>query len=255
MKKLIALLLAILMVATVALVSCSGNKGTQGGNADNDANTEDDNGLVIPNGVGSSDTTDAGSDSTDTSEGGNNNNNNHNTSGTFVDVASQFSVYTYTTTKIRSAAKMNASEVTSVETSAQLTVIAKNDEWYKVKYGADEGYVLQDFVTANKDDTIFTDLDEAEYKTITVKGNADEIKKVNIRQYPIIADDYLTQSIKTLTYAETANNALVKIGENASGTWYKVSYENEVYYLKINSSTKPLLTVDGVDLDSSAGGI
>lgn len=254
MKKLIALLLALLMVATVALVSCSGNKGTTGDNADNGANTEEDNGLVIPEGAGTSDTTDTGSDTTDTSEGGNNNNN-QNTSNTFVDVATQFSVYTYTTTKIRSAAKMSAGEVTSVETSAQLTVIAKNDEWYKVKYGADEGYVLQDFVTANKDDTIFTELNEADYKTIQVKGNAEEVKKVNIRQYPIIADEYLSQSIKTLTYVETANNALVKIGENASGTWYKVKYDNGIYYLKINSSTKPILTVDGVDLDSSAGGI
>ena len=76
MKKLLALLLAILMIATVALVSCNNKKGTTGGNADEGANTEEDNGLVIPNGVGSSDTTDAGSDSTDTSNAGNQGGNN-----------------------------------------------------------------------------------------------------------------------------------------------------------------------------------
>ena len=257
MKKLLALLLAILMIATVALVSCNNKKGTTGGNADEGANTEEDNGLVIPNGVGSSDTTDAGSDSTDTSDAGNQGSSNNQTpSGTFVDVATQFSVYTYTTTKIRASAMMKAEEVTTVETSTQLTVIAKNDTWYKVKYGADEGYVLQDFVTANKDDTIFTDFDEADYKTVQIKGDADNINKVNIRQYPIVADDYLVQVVKTLTYAETSNGELLKIGENTSGNWYKVSFNNEVYYLKINSSTKPLLIVDGQPLTgSSQGGI
>ena len=255
MKKLIALLLAVLMIATLALVSCNNKKGTTGGDADEGVGTEEDNGLVIPEGVGSSDTTDAGSDSTDTSEGGNNNNNNQTPSGTFVDVATQFSVYTFTTTKIRSSAMMNAGEVTTVEASAQLTVVAKSENWYKVKYGADEGYVLQDFVTANKNDTLFTDFDAADYKTVQIKGSADDEKKVNIRQYPIVADDYLAQTVKTLTYAETSNGELLKIGENASGTWYKVSYDNGVYYLKVNSATKPLLIVDGVSLDSSAGGI
>lgn len=258
MKKLLALLLAILMIATVALVSCNNKKGTTGSNADEGANTEEDNGLVIPEGVGSSDTTDAGSDSTDTSDAGNQggSNNNQTPSGTFVDVATQFSVYTYTTTKIRASAMMKAEEVTTVETSTQLTVIAKNDTWYKVKYGADEGYVLQDFVTANKDDTIFTDFDEADYKTVQIKGDADNINKVNIRQYPIVADDYLVQAVKTLTYAETSNGELLKIGENTSGNWYKVSFNNEIYYLKINSSTKPLLIVDGQPLTgSSQGGI
>ena len=257
MKKLLALLLAILMIATVALVSCNNKKGTTGGNADEGANTEEDNGLVIPNGVGSSDTTDAGSDSTDTSNAGNQGGNNNQTpSGTFVDVATQFSVYTYTTTKIRASAMMKAAEVTTVEASAQLTVVAKNETWYKVKYGADEGYVLQDFVTANKDDTIFTDFNEADYKTVQIKGDADNINKVYIRQYPIFADDYLDQVRKDLTYAETSNGELLKIGVNETGTWYKVSYNNEIYYLAITSVTKPHLIVDGQPLTgSSQGGI
>ncbi|MBR6681151.1 MAG: SH3 domain-containing protein [Clostridia bacterium] len=256
MKKLLALLLAILMIATVALVSCNNKKGTTGGNADEGANTEEDNGLVIPNGVGSSDTTDAGSDSTDTSDAGNQGGNNQTSSGIFVDVATQFSVYTYTTTKIRASAMMKAAEVTTVEASAQLTVVAKNETWYKVKYGADEGYVLQDFVTANKDDTIFTDFNEADYKTVQIKGDADNINKVYIRQYPIIADDYLDQVRKDLTYAETSNGELLKIGVNETGTWYKVSYNNEIYYLAITSVTKPHLIVDGQPLTgSSQGGI
>lgn len=256
MKKLLALLLAILMIATVALVSCNNKKGTTGGNADEGANTEEDNGLVIPNGVGSSDTTDAGSDSTDTSDAGNQGGNNQTSSGIFVDVATQFSVYTYTTTKIRASAMMKAAEVTTVEASAQLTVVAKNETWYKVKYGADEGYVLQDFVTANKDDTIFTDFNEADYKTVQIKGDADNINKVYIRQYPIFADDYLDQVRKDLTYAETSNGELLKIGVNETGTWYKVSYNNEIYYLAITSVTKPHLIVDGQPLTgSSQGGI
>ena len=258
MKKLIALFLALLMIATVALVSCNNNKGTTGNNNDEDDTTEDEGGLVIPDNVQSSDTTGEGSDSTETSD---DNNNVQNSNGGFETVT-QFSVYTFVKTKIRSSAQMNASVVTSVEPSATLIVVAKKDtagnQWYKVKYGTSEGYVPQDFVTLNKDDTIFTDFDEADQKVIKIKENTDDAAnpyKVNIRQYPIVSDFLSEQEVVTLTSAETANGELVKIGESTSGLWYKVAYNGKPYYLKVNAGTRPYLIVDGEAVDTDQGGI
>ena len=258
MKKLIALLLAILMIASLALVSCKNNKGTTGDSGNKGADTEDDGGLVIPEGFGSSNTTGTGTDSAQTSDTeGNQGGNNQVPATSFVDVANQFSVYTYTSTKLRASAMMKANEVVTVNASEELKVIAQNDDWYKVRYGSDEGYVIKDFVTTNKDDTVFTDYaTEEDYKTVQIKGDANNINKVNIRQYPIVADEYLVQSVKTLTYAETSNGELLVIGQNATGRWFKVSYQGSVYYLAVNSSTKPLLIVSGEALGgSSQGGI
>ncbi len=257
MKKLIALFLAILMIASIALVSCNNKKGTTGNNGDGGADTEDNGGLVIPDNFGSSNTTGTNADSTEASDNQEGNNNNNQTpSASFVDVATQFSVYTYVSTQLRSSANMKASEVITVDAATQLTVIAKNETWYKVKSGADEGYVPQDFVTSNKADTEFDDFATAEeYKTIQIKGDADNVNKVNIRQYPIVSDYLTNAAVKTLSYAETSNGELLMIGKNASGNWYKVSYDNGVYYLKINSSTKPLLIVDGEPLGSTSSGI
>ena len=254
MKKLLALFLAILMIASIALVSCKNNKGTTG-DSGNNLDTEDDGGLVIPDNFGASDSTDTGSDTTGTSDNANNNSNNQTPSASFVDVATQFSVYTYVSTQLRASANMKASEIITVDAATQLTVIAKNETWYKVRCGADEGYVPQDFVTSNKADTEFEDFAAEDYKTIQIKGDADNVNKVNIRQYPIVSD-YLTNAVvKTLTYAETSEGQLLMIGKNTSGNWYKVSYDNGVYYLKINSATKPLLIVDGQALGSSSSGI
>lgn len=258
MKKLLALFLAILMIATVALVSCNNNKGTTGNNNDDEAETtpEDNGGLVIPDNIQSSETTGADSESATTSDKPTNSDPN---SG-FEDVT-QFSVYTYVKTKIRSSAKISAGVVVTVEQSTQLTVTAtkgkKGEGWYKVKYGTDEGYVPHAFVTSNKDDTTFTDLDEADQKIIKIKANTDSSSdpyQVNIRQYPIVSDD-LKQEVVTLTSAETANGALVKIGESTSGRWYKVAYNGKTFYLIINSNTIPYLLVDDEPLDSNQGGI
>lgn len=259
MKKLLALFLAILMIATVALVSCNNNKGTTGNNNDDEAETtpEDNGGLVIPDNIQSSETTGDDSESTETSDKPANNDPN----GGFEDVT-QFSVYTYTKTKIRSSAKISANVVTTVEPSSTLVVVAKRDtegnQWYKVKYGTSEGYVPQDFVTLNKDDTTFTELDEADQKTIKIKANTDSSSdpyKVNIRQYPIVSDYLTEQEVVTLTSAETANGELVKIGESTSGLWYKVAYNGKTFYLKISSTTRPYLLVDDEPLDNNQGGI
>ena len=256
MKKLIALFLAILMIASVALVACNNKKGTTGDNGGNNADTEDNGGLVIPDNFGTSaDTTGTGTGSAETSDKASNNNN-QNASSALVDVATQFSVYTYVSTKLRSEANMKAGEVITVDASTQLTVIAKNDTWYKVKVGADEGFVPQDFVTSNKADTEFEDFAAEDYKTIQiVKGEGEKPNQVNIRQYPIISDYLTNTTVKALTFAETSEGQLLMIGKNASGNWYKVSYDNGVYYLKINSATKPLLLVDGQALGSGSSGI
>jgi len=245
MKKLLALLLAILMIASIALVSCQATKttGTSGGGNNVDDDTEDDGGLVIPDNF-TTNTNETGSDSSSETGNGNNNNDNDddNNSVDGFETVTSFSVYTYVSTKIRSSAMMSANSVKTVEQSAQLTVVAKKgDTWYKVKYGTDEGYVPQDFVSTNKDDTIFTEIPAADQKTITVKGTSeDDTKQVNIRPYPIISD-FLEQTAVTLDYSKSAK----KIGESKSGLWYKVSFEDKIYYLKINDATKPHILVDG----------
>ena len=252
MKKLLALFLAILMIATVVLVSCNNNTGTTGDNNDEEETTPDENGgLVIPDNIQSSETTGDDSESTETS------NKTNNTPSDEFETVSR-TVYTYTKTKIRSSASMKAGVITTVEQSTQLNVVAENDKWYKVKYGADEGYVPQDFVTLNKDDTTFTELDDADYKVIKIKANTDasgEPHKVNIRQYPIISDFLPEQEVVVLTSVETANGELVKIGESKSGVWYLVAYNGKTFYLKINDATKPYILVDDEPLENSQGGI
>ena len=251
MKKLIALLLAILMIASISLVACNNKKGTTGNNGGgDDVADSEDNGLVIPDAPISSETTGEGSDTTGT------NGANNNTNTGFENVVS-FSVYTYVRTSVRSSAMMKASVVTTVDASAQLTVLAKNGSWYKVKYGTEEGYVPQDFVTTNRDDTVFTDFEEADRKVIKIKANTEDPTqpfKVNIRQYPIVSD-FLTQTVKEMDSTKTANGELVQLGVNASGTWYKVAYDNGVYYLRVSNSTRPYLIVGGQALDTEAGGI
>jgi len=159
-----------------------------------------------------------------------------------------FSVYTYIPTKINLTASITSSAVKTTAQSEKLTVVAKKGtEWYKVKYGRFQGYVPQDFVTTDIDDTIFNNLLTFDQKAITVKTG----KNATIHQYPFTSN-LIEQKELTLKNSDTSNEELIKTGENNSGTLYKVSYMGETYYIKAQSSSS--LLFNDIEFDNSGIG-
>ena len=114
----------------------------------------------------------------------------------------------------------------SVTATAKATI--KNDEWYKVDFNGNEGYILAEYMTTNKNDTVFKDL--ATPEKLTIK----EDKKVNAREYPAFGSH--TKAIE-LDRAATVNGKLEKVGVNESGNIWVVKYteadktEAKTYYI------------------------
>lgn len=217
MKKTLALLLALIMMLSVSLVACSNNEGV--GNNDNDDDDDDFVGIS---------TTAPADEETDTATDNNN-------AGVWEDV--NVTIYVLANKlNVRSAADTKDSDVLGIaKMGDSFVATAADKDWYKIPYDGKEAYVSAAYVTTNSAEAEFIDC-EAEVikiKNEVVDPNAtkeiDKYAKVMLRTDPIVSDATSTKNV--LIYSDTANGELVKVAANKAGTWYKVTYNNNTFYI------------------------
>ncbi len=241
MKKTLAAILALVILSSAALVACE--KKNNNSNDGND-NTEDD---IFVQGTTSTDSTDSSTDTgTDTGSS---------SASSEFEVVSK-TVYVMSKVNLRNEPSTKSSTiVTSAPATTALTVIAQNDEWYKINYNGETMYVVRDYVANSPDEATFTDIaSDDPLKTLTVVTNQDGTSPtVNLRTAPVFSE--ATKSSVVLDNTKvTADKPLEIIAKNGTGTWYKVKFENAEYYLAINSVTKPYFNETKGINDEPAGG-
>ncbi len=216
MKKTLALLLALIMMLSVSLVACD-NGNDVGNNGDD---FEDDDGFV---GI----TTTPNTDETDAETGKN--------TGAWEDV--NVTVYVLANNlNIRSAADSDDSVILGkADINNSFVATAADKDWYKITYEGAEAYVNAAYVTTNQAEAEFVDCtpEAIKIKNTVVDPNAtkdlDKYAKVMLRTDPVVDDKTATNNV--LIYSDTANGELVKVAANKAGTWYKVTYKDNTYYI------------------------
>lgn len=222
MKKILAIFLALVTIMSVALVACDKNNGgTTGGNS----NDDDDDDIFVTQG-NNKETSDTDSKGTNNSSG-------------WQEVS--VTIYAMGVVNLRSEAnRSDDSNVLAKTTIGQsLSATAKDEDWYKVSYNNQEAYISADFVTTNKAEATFVSCTETvlKVKQEIVNQNAstdyDKYCKVNVRTDPVV--DSATETKHVLIYSDTANGELKLVGKNETGSWWKVTYKDNTYYIASGS--------------------
>lgn len=254
MKKFLAIFLALMMITTVALVSCK--KDTPADDND-DWDNEDpvgDNGSDSGSDSGSGSGSDSGSDS----GSGSGSNNTDDTPITNAWIDKNDKVYVgIDGTRLREGPGSGYKVGTNVNSGTELERLQTNGSWDKVKYEGVEYYVDSNLVTtAGKDFAFGADLDAPVNLTIN------EDKQINLRTSPFVsdADDYLYANVgkSGLTSKDvTAEKPLTKIGVSENGIWFKVTYDGNTYYIKARLAKDGTIADPTVtpDVGGNVGGI
>ena len=213
MKKTLAILLALIMSASVALVSCE--KAEEPADDDDDfvidfAGADDNDPTEAPE-------TDENGETVKPSgnNSGSNGNNSSSSNNTTTMTVVNDTVYVLYKAKIRESAKATAKVLCEVPFGATVSRAEKNSKWSKVTYEGHTGYIMNDLVTTNVETITFEDqgvAGEGEnaakvYPTSKVSGTGN----VRLRYYPL-ADGY-PHSLVLLNA-----NDLGEIGQILGGT-------------------------------------
>ena len=216
MKKILAIFLALVMILSVALVACSKDKATTSGDGDGG---DDDDVFMAQN---SKDTTDTGDDDKKDKVGYD---------------AVNYTVYVMgKDVRVRSEDSTGDNVLGYANIGDSFVATATDGDWYKIAYNNSDAYISADYVTTNQNESVFEGCDPTplKIKNTVVNENAttdtEKYAKVQLR-----SDPALTEATKkdqpVLIYTNTQNDELVKVGQNKSGTWYKVTYNGNTYYV------------------------
>ena len=235
MKKTLALLLALIMILSVALVACDKNSGTSGTTGD------DEGGSIVNKNNKKEDEED---------EGGAGAGDDTPITGTEIALATK--VYPMVDLYIRKGSQDGVKVKVAQKTELTTTHVINGDNnepaWYKVTYNNETYYANALYVTTNVAEATFTA--PSETITLTVKSTA--TNGVNLRKYPSW-DNSDAHERETVNSTDTATNAITVVKINETGNWYQVTYKGATYYLAITSATIPYLNglpagVGGEDL-------
>ena len=256
MKKTLAILLALIMSASVALVSCSeGSNDIDDGNDDfvvdfgDDIETEapetDENGETIK----PSNTTNTG---------------NNNTNTTTMESVND-TVYVLYTANIREQAsdKSSVDILATAPFGTALTRSEKNSKWSKVTYTKDgttiTGYIANDLITTNAKAVNFIEKKNEDGSAVitkiksTINANNAIVRKFPLADgYPntfkvLDSDDFSADSIVAQIPKGTENVTLVSVSED--GVWAYIKGTGKLYNGG-NPSTEST-TVEGYTLYSN----
>lgn len=189
MKKTLAILLALIMSASVALVSCE--KAEEPADDDDDfvidfAGADDNDPTEAPE-------TDENGETVKPSGNSGNNNSGSSSNSTTTMTVTNDTVYVLYKAKIRESAKDTAKVLVEAPFGATISRAEKNSKWSKVTYNGYTGYVMNDLVTTSVDTVTFEDQGvagegenaEKVYPTSKLVGTS----KYRLRYYPL-ADGY-----------------------------------------------------------------
>ena len=168
MKKTLALILALLMMLSVALVSCGSDE------PENTLNPDDI--FDIPGGA------DLGGDNTGNNNTDNEGGDENNGSTAAGYTATNDTVYVCYKAVLRSDDKVTASVVATVEFETALTRVAKGKKWSQINYNGTEAYIANDLITESKSAVTFKEVAADTTRKIKLSGDA---KNANLRLYPL----------------------------------------------------------------------
>ncbi len=207
MKKLIALLLALLMLTSVALISCKKEE------PNTDGDDWDDDGY---NDV-------SGSDDSSTTTGDNNNNTNLGNGWN----AAEGTVYVMHPSYLRYSASASDKSSIIVNFGQALTSVSTNGTWTKVSYNEAEYYLYSYLVTSKKGDVTFTDITPTQTKIVNKDTTGSNPTQTNLRTTPCFDEDLLNLGASALTQAMTSNGELHVTGINETKTWARVTFKGK----------------------------
>ena len=263
MKKTLAILLALIMSASVALVSC---------NESSNNNVDEDDDFVVDFGENDIDTQEPETDengetlkptNTNTNNN-NNNNNNNNTSNTTMESVND-TVYVLYTANIREQAsdKSSVDVLGTAPFGASLTRSEKNSKWSKVTYTKDgstvTGYIANDLITTNAKAVNFIEKKNEDGSAVitkiksTINANNAIVRKFPLADgYPntfkvLDSDEFGASSIVAQIPKGTDNITVVSVSED--GVWAYVKGTGKLYNGG-NPSTEST-TVEGYTLYSN----
>ena len=243
MKKLLAILLALMMIVSLTLVSCT----------DSSSNTDDENDDFVADFEGDvvgGDTTppetDENGETVKPSNGNNSNNNNNNTNTTTMEKVND-TVYVLYTAKIREEAstKTSVDVLGTAPFGAQLSRTEKNSKWSKVSYNKDgtviTGYIANDLITTNVNSVTFVEKKNEDGTPVVTKikdtlgSNAQNaiVRKMPLANgYPntfkvLDSDEFSSSSIVAQIPKGTANITVVSV--SADGVWAYVKGQGRAY--------------------------
>ncbi len=247
MKKLLALILALLMVAsTLSLAACSKDE-------DKDNDPDDDEGYEYNEQDTEKETSDGeDTDGTDTDDYDDSNR------GEWIDKKDQICVG-LDNVALREGPGRDYEIVAKVNNGKVLDRIGTNGNWHKVKYDGEECYISSSLTSLDVQDFEFEAYPENEQINLHVKGDF----KINLRTTPFYNEDYSEDNLAFSGFGasetDSQGESLKLLAKSKSGDWYKVSftgtwgsksYENSVFYLAATSAKY----VEGLGATTSSEG-
>ena len=226
MKKTLAILLALLMTSSIALVSCENNSRTP-----NSGDWDDENDYVDESDDGTSDTSNESGDSTDSGDEGNNSN----PTGW---IETNDTVYVGVNVTLRTEPS-NADSVKSdkkVTFGTAINRLETNYTWDKVSVDGSTYYIKSIYIEKNGNNFKFTDVENG---PVTIEINPANTNKVVFYRSPFFIDDP-NDSLAYLNNAYTASGilpgnlaqgyTLKKLAVSANGSWVKVEFTGKLTF-------------------------
>lgn len=215
MKKLLALLLALLMMLSVALVSCGDDEPE-----DTTIDNEDLFGDIT------TDDTDDTDENGEDEEGGENGEDEENNGLAAGYTATNDTVYVLFPAALREDDKISATKIADLKFGTPLTRVATSKKWSKISYDGKEAYILNVLVDTDQRKVTFEAPEVAEGEVVKAKVVVSGAT-LNLRSYPFILDDYT--SIEKEAFSAVSEIGKISNGEeitileiSADGIWAKV---------------------------------
>jgi hypothetical protein len=210
MKKTLALLLALIMILSVALVACDKNSGTSG-------TTGDDEGGSIVN---------KNNKKEDEEDEGNGDDSGNTPTEAWTTFTTPKTMYCMADgVRVRTSTNYNGDGniLTAINAGESITATAKSNDaeepWYKVTVNGQDAYILAEYLTEVEAETKFVNLPTPE--VLTFKANtASKTYNTNLREAPAFGNQTTFITLNSATIKGT----LVKVAVNEAGNIWKVEY-------------------------------
>jgi len=122
---------------------------------------------------------------------------------------------------LREEASKTANPLTTVPDKAEVDIIEKNGEWYKVNYNSQEGYLFAEYVTADEEvktpEQETPETTEPGEKTTTEKPNTVQaVNKLKVYNMPLITSSVISEidtNVQITIIKQITNWSYVSAGE------------------------------------------
>ncbi len=250
MKKTLALLLALLMLASVALVSC-GDKPEE-----TDPANETDDPFASYQG------SESGTGTGETDEQGNPTGGEDEVTSDFVAASGTYYLrHTVYVSKDGKKKGTDAKNAGVVKFGQEVTVTAQNSKWYKITFEGKEGYVHKELLTANQKEVNVVALEtpvKAKISGLGLKEDGKTPYTINIRTTPWNCSDNavypnanVLANISNKKYSVSDGFEVEKIGATEDGNWIQIKYTvtvDEKEVVEYGFCAAAYITVEGEEV-------